>query len=31
MDLLDFSGEEMYFDEPVTPEVEALLLAAAQL
>ncbi|MBV5275419.1 MAG: hypothetical protein JZU52_17840 [Lamprocystis purpurea] len=30
MDLLDFSGEEMYFDEPVTPEVEALLLAVAQ-
>ncbi|NEX19531.1 hypothetical protein G3480_04250 [Thiorhodococcus mannitoliphagus] len=29
MDLLDFSGEDMYFDEPVSPEVEALLADAA--
>lgn len=30
MDLLDFSGEEMYFDEPVGPEVEALIQRAAE-
>ncbi|AFL76101.1 hypothetical protein [Thiocystis violascens] len=30
MDLLDFAAEDMYFDEPVSPEVEALLLDAAQ-
>lgn len=30
MDLLDFSGEAMYFDEPVGPEVEQLLLAASE-
>lgn len=30
MDLLDFTGEAMYFDEPVSPEVDALLLDAAQ-
>ncbi|MBK1720849.1 hypothetical protein [Thiocystis violacea] len=29
MDLLDFSGEDMYFDEPVSPEVESLLADAA--
>lgn len=29
MDLLDFSGEEMYFDEPVSPEVDSLLADAA--
>lgn len=29
MDLLDFNGEAMYFDEPVTPEVESLLAQAA--
>jgi tetratricopeptide (TPR) repeat protein len=30
MDLLDFSSEALYFDEPVSPDVEALLLDAAQ-
>jgi tetratricopeptide (TPR) repeat protein len=30
MDLLDFSGEALYFDEPVSPDVDALLLDAAQ-
>ena len=30
MDFLDFAGEDMYFDEPVSPEVEGLLLDAAQ-
>jgi len=30
MDLLDFSGEALYFDEPLGPDVEALLLGAAQ-
>ena len=30
MDLLDFSGEEMYFDEPVSPDVEGLLMDAAR-
>ena len=30
MDLLDFNGEAMYFDEPVTPRVEALLAQAAE-
>lgn len=29
MDLLDFNGEEMYFDTPVGPEVEALINRAA--
>ncbi|SDX41488.1 hypothetical protein SAMN05421644_10335 [Allochromatium warmingii] len=29
MDLLDFSGEPMYFDEPVSPQVEQLLAEAA--
>ncbi|NEV61730.1 hypothetical protein [Thiorhodococcus minor] len=29
MDLLDFNGEDMYFDEPVSPEVESLLADAA--
>jgi tetratricopeptide (TPR) repeat protein len=29
MDLLNFSGENMYFDEPVSPDVAALLLDAA--
>ncbi|MCG6983824.1 MAG: hypothetical protein LJE61_01290 [Thiocapsa sp.] len=29
MDLLDFDGEPMYFDEPVTPEVDGLLSEAA--
>jgi tetratricopeptide (TPR) repeat protein len=29
MDLLDFDGEPMYFDEPVSPEVERLLDEAA--
>lgn len=29
MDLLDFNGEEMYFDTPVLPEVEQLIAAAA--
>jgi tetratricopeptide (TPR) repeat protein len=29
MDLLDFSGESLYFDEPVSPDVEARLLEAA--
>lgn len=29
MDLLDFDGEAMYFDEPIAPEVEALLAQAA--
>jgi tetratricopeptide (TPR) repeat protein len=30
MDLLDFDGEPMYFDEPVSPEVERLLSEAAE-
>jgi tetratricopeptide (TPR) repeat protein len=30
MDLLDFAGEDMYFDEPVSPDVEGLLLDAAR-
>ena len=30
MDLLDFNGEPMYFDEPVTPEVGRLLAYAAE-
>ncbi len=30
MDLLDFSGEDMYFDEPVSPDVEGLLMDAAR-
>jgi tetratricopeptide (TPR) repeat protein len=30
MDLLDFDGEPMYFDEPVSPEVERLLGEAAE-
>jgi tetratricopeptide (TPR) repeat protein len=30
MDLQDFSGEDMYFDEPVTAEVEDLLALAAE-
>jgi tetratricopeptide (TPR) repeat protein len=30
MDFLDFSGEDMYFDEPISPIVEGLLLDAAQ-
>jgi tetratricopeptide (TPR) repeat protein len=30
MDLLDFSGEEMYFDEPLGPEVEALIQQASE-
>jgi len=30
MDLLDFDGEPMYFDEPVTPEVNRLLVYAAE-
>jgi hypothetical protein len=29
MDLLDFNGEEMYFDQPLSPQVEALLAKAA--
>ncbi len=30
MDLLDFDGEPMYFDEPVSPQVEVLLSEAAE-
>lgn len=30
MDLLDFAGEDMYFDTPLTPEVERLLALAAE-
>jgi tetratricopeptide (TPR) repeat protein len=30
MDLLDFDGEPMYFDEPVSPEVQRLLNEAAE-
>jgi tetratricopeptide (TPR) repeat protein len=30
MDLQDFSGESMYFEEPLTPEVEGLLALAAE-
>jgi tetratricopeptide (TPR) repeat protein len=30
MDLLDFAGEEMYFNEPLAPEVEGLLTQAAE-
>lgn len=30
MDLLDFAGEEMYFDEPLSPEVGRLLAQAAE-
>lgn len=30
MDLLDFNGEEMYFDTPVGPEVDALIGLAAR-
>ena len=30
MDLLDFDGEAMYFDEPVSTEVERMLAEAAQ-
>jgi tetratricopeptide (TPR) repeat protein len=30
MDLLDFEGEAMYFDEPVTPGVAELLASAAE-
>ena len=30
MDLLDFNGEPMYFDDPVTPEVGRLLAYAAE-
>ena len=30
MDLLDFTGEEMYFDQPVGPEVEALIERASE-
>jgi len=29
MDLLDFDGEPMYFDRPVSPQVDALLAGAA--
>lgn len=29
MDLLDFNGEQMYFDRPVSPQVDALLKEAA--
>lgn len=29
MDLLDFDGEQMYFDRPVSPEVDALIARAA--
>lgn len=29
MDLQDFDGQQMYFDEPVSPQVEALLTKAA--
>ncbi|WP_295393174.1 hypothetical protein [uncultured Thiodictyon sp.] len=30
MDLLEFDGEPMYFDEPVTPEVDRLLVYASE-
>lgn len=30
MDLLDFTGEDMYFDRPLPPEVDALLADAAE-
>ena len=30
MDLLDFDGEEMYFDEPLSADVESLLMDAAR-
>lgn len=30
MDLLDFSAEELYFDQPLEPRVEALLATAAE-
>jgi hypothetical protein len=30
MDLLDFSGEDMYFDQPLPAEVEALIARAAE-
>ena len=30
MDLLDFGGEDMYFDTPVSPEVDALISGAAE-
>lgn len=30
MDLLDFAGEDMYFDEPISSDVEGLLLDAAR-
>lgn len=30
VDLLDFDGQPMYFDEPVTPEVDRLLAHAAE-
>ncbi len=30
MDLLEFSGEDLYFDEPVSPDVDGLLLEAAR-
>jgi tetratricopeptide (TPR) repeat protein len=30
MDLLDFNAEEMYFDEAVTPRVDALIVEAAE-
>ncbi|HLY96123.1 MAG TPA: hypothetical protein VKO66_02840, partial [Sideroxyarcus sp.] len=29
MDLLDFETAELYFDEPLTPEVARLIVAAA--
>lgn len=30
MDLLDFEGQALYFDDPISPEVESLLAQAAQ-
>jgi tetratricopeptide (TPR) repeat protein len=30
MDLLDFTGEDMYFDQPLPPEVDGLLADAAE-
>jgi tetratricopeptide (TPR) repeat protein len=30
MDLLDFTGEDMYFDQPLPAEVDALITAAAE-
>jgi hypothetical protein len=30
MDLLDFAGEDLYFDDPLNPEVEALIARAAE-